>query len=667
MKQSVLKGEEIFNELSQSLKSAQKKIIIVTAWFTDPELLDILFLKQKEGVSVSIVISDNKQNEKLNFKDIIALGATLNKVKVEGFGMMHQKYCVVDETTAFHGSYNWTVNARKNNSESVIKTDHRETIQNLVNDFEKLNMEKEEVKKEENILENKKESFLSRLFGGRKKEGNLDTNLDISKTPAQDSSIDEVFKSIISAEIKKTNREEVKGMAYNQAKEVSGDAQVITKSMDSLYHLFVSDKKENNENKEKLFNKIEDKVAEFTQNINTEKDEKLNSAEIKINSEEKNIEFQKTEITGRKSNKQVEKKNIIETTIINKENQILSLKDRITALDIEFVKPMFKHHEFWPQLIIFIGLTIAMVLFYSSSAYIMLYSADDASDLGRLGITFNPQVYDAFALSKALKKGGSAMLYIMVFVFTPFVVSYFLHRLDKDKDKIYLKRIFCYLAIIALDIFIALKVSSTIREVNLITLGIETEGSFQTIIHDINFWLVFFLGAIPFFFLAELMSMILTFFTERSIQSGREKMLVEKKASKNKIDTLNLEIINSLDKSNIIELEINNIESEVSKLEQALIFLPQELNLKVSQINQEANNRIATVRKKADVYKNDIENDNIQISISSLKDRVSAFIEGWNEWLHDEYAIGKAIGKSQEAMKASDEWLDDNMKKIESE
>ena len=666
MKQSVLKGEEIFNELSQSLKSAQKKIIIVTAWFTDPELLDILFLKQKEGVSVSIVISDNKQNEKLNFKDIIALGATLNKVKVEGFGMMHQKYCVVDETTAFHGSYNWTVNARKNNSESVIKTDHRETIQNLVNDFEKLNMEKEEVKKEENILENKKESFLSRLFGGRKKEGNLDTNLDISKTPAQDSSIDEVFKSIISAEIKKTNREEVKGMAYSQAKEVSGDAQVITKSMDSLYHLFVSDKKENNENKEKLFNKIEDKVSEFTQNINTKKDEKLNSSEVEINSEEKNIEFQKTEITGRKSNKQVEKKNIIETTIVNKENKILSLKDRITALDIEFVKPMFKHHEFWPQLIFFTGLAIAMILFYSSSAYIMLYSFDDALNSSKSGIILNAQVYDADALSKAMAKGGSAMLYILVFVFIPFAVAYVAHNFNKENDKRGLKKIFSYLVVVGIDVFIALKVSATIAEVKFLT-GIEIERSIETILLDINFWLVFFLGAIPFLFLAELMNKIINFFAERSAQSGREKMLVEKKAAKNKIEKLNLEIINSLEKSNAIELEINSIESEVSKLEQALIFLPKELNLKISQINQEANNRIATVRKKADVYKNDIENDNIQISISSLKDRVSAFIEGWNEWLHDEYAIEKAIGKSQEAMKASDEWLDDNMKKVETE
>ena len=147
MEQSVLKGEEIFVDLSQSLNNAKNNIVVVTAWFTDQELLDILYSKQKQGVSVSIVVGDNKDNEKLNFKDFIASGGALTRIKGKGYGMMHQKYCVIDENLAFHGSYNWSVNARKNNSESVIKTDHKPTIQELLNDFNMLTKEKEELKK----------------------------------------------------------------------------------------------------------------------------------------------------------------------------------------------------------------------------------------------------------------------------------------------------------------------------------------------------------------------------------------------------------------------------------------------------------------------------------------------------------------------------------------
>jgi hypothetical protein len=655
MEQSVLKGDEIFIDLSQSLKSAKKRIIVVAAWFTDQELLDILLQKQKEGVSVSIVIGENKDNEKLNFKEIIALGGSLVRIKGKGYGMMHQKYCIIDDSIGFHGSYNWTVNAKKNNSDSVIKTTHKATVIDLLNDFKSLTMEKEG----ENTLDKEKSNFISRFFKKRKKE-NLSPENESEERQVKNEviSIDEVFKSIISAEIKKTNRVEIKEMAYNQAKEVSGDAQIITKSMDSLYHLFVSDKKENDENKEKLFNKIEDKVSEFNQSIITEKDVKLHSVQIEIDSEQKKIEFQKTTSLGKIKNKETEKKNIFETTIQNKEKLISSLKERISALDIEFVRPMFKYHELIPQILLFTGLSIAMILFYSSSAYIMLYSYEDTMESIKLGGSVNPQVYDAKAFFKASSKGFGAILYIFVFVFIPFTIAYVAH----SSEKISFKKIVSYIVVVMIDIFIAIKVSTTIRKIE--RLAGESVSN-ESLLMDINFWLVFFLGAIPFFFLAEIMNKLINLFAERNEQSGRDKMLAEKKIIKEKISNLDNEIITQIEKAKNLELEIIQLENEISQQEQSLIFLPKELDSKTSQINQEANNSNSNVRKKADVYKNDIENDNIQISLSSLKDRVSAFIEGWNEWLHDEYAIDKAVGKSQEAIKESDQWLVDNMQKIE--
>ncbi|MGJ8743825.1 phospholipase D-like domain-containing protein [Polaribacter sp.] len=668
MKQSLLKGGDIYIDLTESLTASVTNIYVVTAWFTDQTLLDLLVLKLKEKIEVSIVIGDNKENLKLDFSEFESLGGFLKRIKVKGYGMMHQKYCVIDEKIAVHGSYNWTVNARKNNSESVIKTNDKSIIQDLLNDYKKLIMEKEKGTEDELKEEIATESWSAKLknkfkgdikeVGGLKVDHNIE---ELSKEKeSMDISLDDVFKSIISSEIKKTNRGEVKEMAYNQAKEVSGDSQVITKSMDSLYHLFVSDKKDNDDNKEKLYKKIENKVAEFIQNINTLKDEKLNSVDVEINSEEKRLEFEKTEVISRKKNKETEKKNIVETTIANLEKLILNLKDKINSLDIEFVRPMFKHHEFWPQLIFFLGLSIAMVLFYSSSAYIMLYSYDDALEAIKAGVSVNPQVYEAKAFVKAVSKGGTAIFYIMFFVFIPFAIAYISHDI---KSKIY--KIISYLIVVLIDIFIAVKVSTTIGEINYLSKGTVYEKSIEALFSDINFWLVFFLGAIPFFFLAELMNRLISFFAERSAQAGREKMLIERKVAMDKITVLNSEISEHKENTNNIGLEIIKFEGEIHKLEQSLIFLPKDLDTKISYINQEANNNIANVIKKADVYKNDIENDNIQISLSSLKDRVSAFIEGWNEWLHDEYANDKAINMSKQAIQASDQWLEDNMKKIE--
>src|SRR5690606_38496911 len=71
----------------------------------------------------------------LDFNKIERLGASLIRIKSVGFGMMHQKFCVIDKKLAIHGSYNWSVNARKNNHESIILTDHQGTVSSLVKVF----------------------------------------------------------------------------------------------------------------------------------------------------------------------------------------------------------------------------------------------------------------------------------------------------------------------------------------------------------------------------------------------------------------------------------------------------------------------------------------------------------------------------------------------------
>ncbi|WP_179352194.1 phospholipase D-like domain-containing protein [Winogradskyella vidalii] len=673
MKQSLLKGKAIFENLASSLNAAKSSIYVVSAWFTDPNLLELLILKAKENIEVSVVIGDNKDNLKLDFSELEALGGTLTRIKGKGYGIMHQKYCIIDKKTAFHGSYNWTVNARKNNSESVIKTNLKSIIEELLNDFKSLTMEQETLESKE---EKTPHTWLSKFKNKLKKTAAIEqpqnAATSTTETPTKTLSVDDIFKSIISAEIKKTNRNEIKEKAYDQAKEVSGDYQVITNFMDSLYHLFVSDKKENDINKENLLNKIDHRVAEFTQNITSEKDEIINSIHIENQAEEKKIAFQKTDLLGKKEQKETEKKNILETTITEIEKKISNLKDKLTDLNIEFVKPMFKYHEFIPLLLFFLGLSVALFLFYSSSAYIMLYSYEDALEAASAGISVNPQVYEAKALSKALAKGGTALSYILFFVFIPFTIAYIAH--SKTENDISNKKrtlsailipLISYTIVILIDVFIAIKVSTTISEINYLSKGIAPDNSVTGILSDINFWLVFFLGAIPFFFLAIIMNKLIQFLAERNTQSGRERMLVEKKVLSAKIEALEQEISTHNNKANSIGLEIEKLECDLNQLEQALIYLPKDLDTKITQANQKANNNIADIRKKADVYKNDIENDNIQISLSSLKDRVSAFIEGWNEWLHDEYAIDKAVSMSQEAIEACDQWMEVNMKKIE--
>jgi len=102
----------------------------------------------------------------------------------------------------------------------------------------------------------------------------------------------------------------------------------------------------------------------------------------------------------------------------------------VIKLEIEFVKPPFKWHEFVPLIVLFLGLAFAMVLFYSSSAYIMLYSHDDALLAIENGLNVNPQVFEAGAIRKAFSKDFVGGLYILFFVFIPFAIAYVAHISD---------------------------------------------------------------------------------------------------------------------------------------------------------------------------------------------------------------------------------------------
>ena len=104
-----------------------------------------------------------------------------------------------------------------------------------------------------------------------------------------------------------------------------------------------------------------------------------------------------------------------------------------------------------------------------------------------------------------------------------------------------------------------------------------------------------------------------------------------------------------------IENNINDLKANLKNLE---IEHPKSLN----SIEESFNDKIRALKRKADLYKNNIDNDNIPISVSALKDRVSVFLEGWNEWLHEQFSVNRAKTHSENARKTAEIWLSNNIK-----
>ncbi|MCX2493000.1 phospholipase D-like domain-containing protein [Pedobacter sp. PF22-3] len=106
----------IQDEILVVLDSAQVSISVAIAWFTNDVLFNKLVEKSKAGVDVHVAIFDDGINKKHGV-DI----SQLKHSKIGGSrkGLMHNKFCIVDNQIVVTGSYNWSTNAETRNDENI--------------------------------------------------------------------------------------------------------------------------------------------------------------------------------------------------------------------------------------------------------------------------------------------------------------------------------------------------------------------------------------------------------------------------------------------------------------------------------------------------------------------------------------------------------------------
>ena len=105
--------------LVEELMKAEKSIDVVVAWLTNQSLIDVLTYKQSKGVRVRVAVNDDHINKSSRFTALRKAGGVIERICASGGGVMHNKFCLIDESTLITGSYNWTLNAERGNEESV--------------------------------------------------------------------------------------------------------------------------------------------------------------------------------------------------------------------------------------------------------------------------------------------------------------------------------------------------------------------------------------------------------------------------------------------------------------------------------------------------------------------------------------------------------------------
>lgn len=108
--------ENIKRIITEELNKAINTIYVCVAWFTDDELRDVLLAKYWSGVDVRVITYRDGVNNKhgVDFKDIPHI-----ERRADRGGIMHRKYCIIDNHVTIAGSYNWTDNASEHNDENI--------------------------------------------------------------------------------------------------------------------------------------------------------------------------------------------------------------------------------------------------------------------------------------------------------------------------------------------------------------------------------------------------------------------------------------------------------------------------------------------------------------------------------------------------------------------
>lgn len=639
LEQEVLQNnKEIFARIVKELEGADFEILIASAWFTDDELFDIVKRKAAQHINIQLIIADNQENQKLNFEELIALGASVTRIKSAGYGNMNQKFCVIDKRIALHGSYNWSVNARKNNHESIIVTNHTETVASLITTF--------------NDIHQKASSQSTEAIP----EEPITAETKIEKHTAKEYAISEftnVLDSMIASEIGNFDRTILSKQGYERSKFNNGDHQVLTKALDTVYSIFINDIDVVDDKKRRLMTKIDEQeitsINAFEENLSLQ----LQTAEVESENEASNA---KNKMINLKSEVEKNKQNV-ESINNNKiafhERSFNEIREKIRNAQRDFISPKFKWYEFIPVLFANLCLIVYLFIFYSSACYILLFAVDDAKAAKAAGLEAIPmEIFNPKALGLTFEKGGSGIFFIFLFVSLPLFCA--LIKLFTRKQWIIISMFL--VGVLLVDTAIAYKVSSAIYQMKYDRGDTNIIWEIEMAFKDPNFYLVFLLGAFGLLILKFAFEKLMSIFDERNpdIATLKNNLLISHLEESIKLEEEKIILL----KDEIYAIEGVNIglDAQYKITEISLTSIPSKLNLLKEIKKTDLITGKQHIRDIATIYKSHIENDYLPISLDALRDRINIFLEGWNDYLHEHYSIPIAIEKSREAFDTAINW-----------
>jgi len=475
---------------------------------------------------------------------------------------------------------------------------------------------------------------------------------------SQDSFVDDfkkILDELIESKIFKFDKEKFIAEGFERAKLTNGDHHTLHHTLETLYADFVNRLDIAQEKKDTLFVNIKELKNTKINKLELERDNEIYIIESEAKAKESQLNHDIENISANVKNLAIEKEIINKSEIeaCSKKNE--DLKSEIENLKIAFDSNKLRWHELGPAMVIASLLLVYLLVFYSSAAYILIFSTLDAKLAQMNGIPIVPSVvFDPKAISKAFAKGGTAPLFMGLFVIIPIGLAIIKKIFSKVTAY---TNIFIWLSIFLVDTLIAYVVAKSIHNVDYLSGKIDEKWTFSDFYTNENFFLVFIMGALGLVIFKFAYEKIYNAFEERNKDVSRARNLVVVEQLKNKIELNEKKITDGESKIVDLDLKIGLNENDKTNLKKSLSELPVSCEREIQFVNKNYQFRITEIEDIVTIYQSRIDNNDLKFSIGSLKDRVNTFLEGWINYLHETYSVHKAIKMSNEAGLAKNQWI----------
>lgn len=125
-------AQEIISEIDK----AKDYVYVAMYYFTSRPIAQALIRARDRGVDVKVCLDEEQPTYEYS-KSRFLENKGINIKLIGGSGIMHNKFCIIDDYVTITGSYNWTVSADLKNDENVLVIKSKEITRIYKEQFNK--------------------------------------------------------------------------------------------------------------------------------------------------------------------------------------------------------------------------------------------------------------------------------------------------------------------------------------------------------------------------------------------------------------------------------------------------------------------------------------------------------------------------------------------------